>query len=196
MSPLLWTVIPLKDQDSHLPFLFGLQICSLCRARYVTFKPNRRIFKRSTPRSLQHDLKNRYQVCLAAYLSHSLGFSAVHEVSSCCNHLFKAMTSKQLTRNACPHLQQPNSSHYTLDLREHPPCQTVSGLSFQQKQFAAQKKRLPAVAYQQVKLSLGIGLENIELANGHERRTPNKVRAAVPPGQGGPALTESTRNTA
>jgi hypothetical protein len=42
----------------------------------------------------------------------------------------------------------------------------------------------------------GIGLENIELANGHDRRTHNKVRAAVPPGQGGPALTESTRITA
>jgi len=152
--PLLWTVISLKDQDSHLPFLSGLQICSLCRARYVTFKSNRHIFKRSTPRPLQRDLKNRYQVCLAAYLSHSLGFSAVHEVSSYCNNLFKAMTSKQLTRNACPHLQEPISSRYTLDLRGHPPCQTVSGLPFQQKQFAAQKKRLPAVAYQQVKLSL------------------------------------------
>jgi len=152
--PLLWTVIPLKDQDSHLPFPFGLQIYSLCRTRYVTFKPNRRIFKRSTPRSLQHDLKNCYQVCLAAYLSHSLGFSAVHEVSSCCNHLFKTITSKQFTRNACPHLQEPISSHYIPDLQGHPPCQTVSGLPFLQNQFAAQKKRLPAVAYQKVKLSL------------------------------------------
>jgi hypothetical protein len=141
-------------QGSHLPFLFGLQICSLCRARYVTFKSNRHIFKRSTPRSLQHDLKNRHQVCLAAYLSHSLGFFAGHEVSSCCNNLFKAITSKQITRNACPHLQEPISSSYTLDLRGHPPCQTVSGLPFQQNQFAAQKKRLPAVAYQQLKLSL------------------------------------------
>jgi len=153
VPPLLWTVIPLKDQDSHLPFPFGLQIYSLCRTRYVTFKPNRRIFKRSTPRSLQHDLKNRYQVCLAAYLSHSLGFSAVHEVSSCCNHLFKTITSKQFTRNACPHLQEPISSHYILDLQGHPPCKTVSGLPFLQNQFAAQK-RLPAVAYQKVKLSL------------------------------------------
>jgi hypothetical protein len=99
-------------------------------------------------------LKNRYQVCLAAYLSHSLGFSAVHEVSSYCNNLFQAITSKQFTRNTCPHLQEPISSHHTLDLRGHPPCQTVSGLPFQQKQFVAQKKRLPAVAYQKVKLSL------------------------------------------
>jgi len=169
----------------------------LFAGRDVTFKPNRRIFKRSTPRSLQHDLKNRYQVCLAAYLSRSLGFSAVHEVSSCCNHLFKTITSKQFTRNACLTSRNPFPQATPLTFEDILPAREFPAFHSSRISLPPRRRAYQRWLIRKSSFLFGIGLETIKLANDRERRTHNKVRvrAAVPPGQGGPALTESTRDT-